>query len=1225
MRRNCDIPNPLVRDGTSQAQRLPGPLDPEYVKVDERGPDDLLCFIQRYAAMLQYYDAENSPAGDWRPFVEQDVSTVIALTANYDARAINTCFDVFKPAVVETKTFSPAVKSALSVIFDLIFTCAVTFDSWYGRTVEGLGIHTELNRIITAQLREALHSTVAAYRYAAANQLIVPAEPAAIPTDCRKILITAEQALSRPFHPDWIADPAAAAEQQDWNAYLAAIAPDADAFKDAATAGSRVTTLYEIFYTTLRQVIARAPGYLKETLENWPQHEPHMALMLTFLKLFEIAQKDLNALTRRHLEFYYQKVLRLTPKPQQPDRVHLLIEPAKQVKTHTLAKDTPLKAGKDADGKNIVYQTLREIVVNQATVKSLKTVHIDREDGYRVYAAPQADSKDGQGEAFDTAEPRWKTFGQSQRTSAGNYRQGEALTMTLAGIGFALASPILHLNEGQRKITIRLTSTTSTTPTALSADQFEIRFSGEEGWLAVPPAAVNMGPSPLTVIIDLGPEFPAIVAYDPNVLDGNFDTRFPVLQVILKNRAQATPAYAYAALKNVILTAIGLKVNVSGMRNLIVQNDSGLLDAAKPFQPFGAQPVPGATLYIGSDEVLRKNISQLTLAIEWLDVPDDNLTNHYAVYTSVLGQSFANDQFKVAVAELNNNRWQAVKDPDNPAADLSIKLFDTAATEPIARIFTSLIVKRAPLLDLIERYDNRSLQGFIKLELSAPAYAFGHGDFAGLYTRQVLALNSYEQLDATDKAATTAPALPERPYTPIVKNITLDYECEVSFDLSPTPLPAADFDRFYHIHPFGQMRPKPTATRTVRLMPGFEHRAGGDISENQGELYIGLAGLDPPRQISLLFQVAEGSADPDLPKQTVHWTYLAGQQWQPFSSAAVVADGTDGLLTSGIVIFNVPAEADSRHTVLTGGLHWLRAGVTQNTAAVCDLIDIKAQAVTAEFVDQSNDPNFLAQPLPAKTIKKLVAKQAAVKSIIQPYASFGGAMLEKGRHYNTRVSERLRHKGRAIAIWDYERLVLENFPEIYRAKCINHSTYNYTDPQENLTIDSSEFAPGFLTVIVIPQLNNKNAVDPLEPRASLHTLEQIRKYLAGLMPPFAARRLKVINPLFEQIEVSFGVAFFPAYDRGETEARLKRDIIRFLSPWAYEQGRDIAFGGRVHHSVILNFIEERRYVDYITDFSMNHIIGQTRHNNVEFARPTTSRSVFVSAPRHTINLASSCP
>jgi hypothetical protein len=162
-------------------------------------------------------------------------------------------------------------------------------------------------------------------------------------------------------------------------------------------------------------------------------------------------------------------------------------------------------------------------------------------------------------------------------------------------------------------------------------------------------------------------------------------------------------------------------------------------------------------------------------------------------------------------------------------------------------------------------------------------------------------------------------------------------------------------------------------------------------------------------------------------------------------------------------------------------------------------------------------------------------------------------------------------------------------------------------------------------MVVIPLLNNKNAVDPLEPRASLHTLEQIRKYLCQLMSPFAARRLKVINPLFEKIEVCCGVAFYPSYDRGETEERLNRDIIRFLSPWAYAQGQDIAFGGRIHRSVILNFIEERSYVDYITDFDMNHIIGETRFNSIEFALPTTARSVFVSAPRHTINLASSCP
>jgi len=37
----CDTKNPLQRDGTSQAQRLLAALDPSYISVDERKPEDL--------------------------------------------------------------------------------------------------------------------------------------------------------------------------------------------------------------------------------------------------------------------------------------------------------------------------------------------------------------------------------------------------------------------------------------------------------------------------------------------------------------------------------------------------------------------------------------------------------------------------------------------------------------------------------------------------------------------------------------------------------------------------------------------------------------------------------------------------------------------------------------------------------------------------------------------------------------------------------------------------------------------------------------------------------------------------------------------------------------------------------------------------------------------------------------------------------------------------------
>ena len=39
--------------------------------------------------------------------------------------------------------------------------------------------------------------------------------------------------------------------------------------------------------------------------------------------------------------------------------------------------------------------------------------------------------------------------------------------------------------------------------------------------------------------------------------------------------------------------------------------------------------------------------------------------------------------------------------------------------------------------------------------------------------------------------------------------------------------------------------------------------------------------------------------------------------------------------------------------------------------------------------------------------------------------------------YYRRISERLRHKNRAITSWDYEQIILENFPEVFKVKCLN--------------------------------------------------------------------------------------------------------------------------------------------------------------------------------------------
>jgi hypothetical protein len=62
----------------------------------------------------------------------------------------------------------------------------------------------------------------------------------------------------------------------------------------------------------------------------------------------------------------------------------------------------------------------------------------------------------------------------------------------------------------------------------------------------------------------------------------------------------------------------------------------------------------------------------------------------------------------------------------------------------------------------------------------------------------------------------------------------------------------------------------------------------------------------------------------------------------------------------------------------------------------------------------------------------------------------------------------------------------------------------------------------------------------------------------------------------------------PGKDPGFYSNQLEEDIRRFLSPWAYEEGQDITFGGKIYRSEILAFIEGRDYVDYVINFQLYH-------------------------------------
>ncbi len=979
-----------------------------------------------------------------------------------------------------------------------------------------------------------------------------------------------------------------------------------------------------------------------ETLKAEQQTTPHLALFFGFLYLFKVAQDDLNTITERHLDFYYREVLQFSEKPAVSDQVALIFKLAKQVDDHLIKKGTTLKAGKDDTGQAVYYTVDENTVVNQATVTELKSVYANINDAYnedspnpdnnfRVYASPAANSADGEGADIETEEKSWRTFGAPAFTEVtpGN----SVADRTEATVGFAIASPQLFLAEGQRFITLTINYDDAGLNVDLDADSFKVYLSGAEEWIeakvenpltgVVPIYDIENGVQTLQVILSAEDE--AVVAYNAEALLDPYVTNWPVMKVVL-NTEKSTSPFALENLHQQKINSIDLKVNAR-VSDLILQSGQGVLDGSKPFQPFGNRPVLGSHFYIGSWEVFQKSISELSIFYKWNGLPGGvSFWNYYRHYNDLTRY---NSSFRARLNVLDKKDWVPLKIIDNDSVGSNryrlvrnpdgteYTVFTDLPSEGLESLLEPQVVdfaadpepllSRDPDMDRPTDFNLQTQRGFLRFSLSLKD--FGHRAFPNSYANQAIALAKH--------TTGTAPVLPNEPYTPTFEDFALEYTSTETITFGTADPDTTD--QYFHIGAFG-VREIDRSESDLELLPTFDE---------EGTLYIGISGLKVPQTLSVLFQVAEGSANPDKGTQEVVWSYLANDTWKPFnvdSTQNVLKDGTNGLLTSGIILFNMPAEMNSDNSWLPGGQHWIKAAVVEDSDAICQLIDVRAQAVSVSFKDKGNDPEFLREALAAETISKLLRSDSSVSKIEQPYASFGGRVTEDSADFYIRVSERLRHKNRAITIWDYERLVLQNFPTVYKAKCLNHTCYDVDDPCRvgTRTSNYSEMAPGHVTIITVPDVKNKNAVDPLRPKVSLSLLDEIGDTLEKIAPPCI--KIHVKNPVYEEVKVDFKVRFASGYDDiGFYSELLEKEIKEFLAPWAFNCSDDIAFGGRIHKSMILNFVEERTYVDYVTCFKMYHIVPAILNStisptdDVDEAIATAGISILGSADTHTIN------
>lgn len=330
--------------------------------------------------------------------------------------------------------------------------------------------------------------------------------------------------------------------------------------------------------------------------------------------------------------------------------------------------------------------------------------------------------------------------------------------------------------------------------------------------------------------------------------------------------------------------------------------------------------------------------------------------------------------------------------------------------------------------------------------------------------------------------------IPNEPYTPLMESLQISFETDQTFDLSSGN--SGDLELF-HRDDFGHFE-----ARSDKKAADFQTAGENYLLSypgNGGELLIGIRDLQKDQQLTLLFQVLEGSENPLHASFTndtaLEWSVLAGNYWKTLTKEQMVSNQTENFLQSGILIVGLPTEAFESHSRMPGELIWIRVRTSKAFDATSRILGVYAQAVKARFDDRGNELSHLQDGLPAGTIAKMIERKAGVKSVFQPFNSFGGKAPEGDLAFQTRVSERLRHKNRGVSLWDFEHLVLEQFPEVFKVKCLNH------------TCSTSFLSPGKILVIVVPDTVNKNVYDVFKPTLSGAKLEQIETFLSEKFHP----------------------------------------------------------------------------------------------------------------------------
>ncbi len=618
------------------------------------------------------------------------------------------------------------------------------------------------------------------------------------------------------------------------------------------------------------------------------------------------------------------------------------------------------------------------------------------------------------------------------------------------------------------------------------------------------------------------------------------------------------------------LNFTGVEIAVTSRSEVVPQagfyND-GAVDVSKEFQPFGAVAKRGDAFYLRCDEAFGKKVDEVTVTVAVMADEGAPLFAAY-VYDEV---SFQIDQIKKMLNKSSKDVYDKLDlidgylgDRGDPEVVWQRRV--TGGWQKVGTASSHFTGVQATIGDDIAS-ETVSISGqpghYLRAFLS-------RGDFGWTdYQRKVASF-------ATKAVAGSKPTMPVPPVPPIASSITVHY---TTLPVAATRVESVSGWRRTEqpttgpFHPFRRAVDEGGATGMVALGLELPDRALGST-------------------VSVWFDIDSASpcgvAD-DVPARWESWT---GTSWQPLP----VADGSRGLRESGLVRFVAPAGWPTGCSgVDAAGGRWVRL-VTEAPGMIGVIRGVTTDAVVASFVsaeaDPQTDPSHDAL-LPPGTIKGTVSPVPGVKKVTN-LSSVRGRGPEDDPGYRRRASALARHRGRAVAAWDYEQHVALGFPEIAAVRCLPHTRSDGTR------------RAGSVGVLVLPDRPEEPA-----PRPSVSLTGRITDLLRPLAPMGA--EVAVVCPLYAPVSVVATITL----DRGVAALMgletITSGLEALLHPVAPGPAR---WGVTLYASSLVAAMERMDVVDVVTSFELRNEAGDA----VEVVEVDPCRGLYCSSGDHTLTV-----